>query len=157
MTAPTSTKPVITRSRAVWRGEHRFDAGPEGRTVPVDGDSKTAPGPVETLLNAIATCSGVDVIDILAKRRTPVERFTISVTATRRTEAPRRVSRLDIEFQIDGAGITTEHAERAIELAFDKYCSVAGSLAPDIVAESVLVLNGERQAPQQRAIWSETR
>lgn len=157
MTARTSTKPVITRSRAVWRGEHRFDAGPEGRTVPVDADSKTAPGPVETLLNAIATCSGVDVIDILAKRRTPVERFIINVTATRRTEAPRRVTRLDIEFQIDGAGITTEHAERAIELALDKYCSVAGSLAPDIVAESVLVLNGERQAPQQRTIWSETR
>jgi uncharacterized OsmC-like protein len=77
------------------------------------------------------------------------------VTATRRAEAPRRVTRLEIEFQIDGAGIAPEHAERAIELAFDKYCSVAGSLAPDIVAESVLVLNGERQPPQRRRIWSE--
>ena len=88
MTAPTTTKPVITTSRAVWRGEHRFEAGPEGRTVPVDADSKTAPGPVETLLNAIATCSGVDVLDILAKRRTPAERFMVNVTATRRSEAP---------------------------------------------------------------------
>jgi len=124
MTAPTTTKPVITTSRAVWRGEHRFEAGPEGRTVPVDADSKTAPGPVETLLNAIATCSGVDVLDILAKRRTPAERFMVNVTATRRSEAPRRVQRLDIEFHIDGAGIEAQHAERAIEL-IDAYVQKA--------------------------------
>jgi len=154
MTAPTTTKPVITTSRAVWRGEHRFEAGPEGRTVPVDADSKTAPGPVETLLNAIATCSGVDVLDILAKRRTPAERFMVNVTATRRSEAPRRVQRLDIEFHIDGAGIEAQHAERAIELSFEKYCSVAASLAPDITAQTTLVLNGERHPPQHRKIWT---
>lgn len=154
MTAPTTTKPVITRSRAVWVGEHRFDVGPAGRTVLLDGDSKAAPGPVETLLNAIAACATVDIIDILAKRRTPVERFVVNVTATRRTEAPRRVMRLELEFQIDGKDIGVEHAERAIELSFEKYCSVAGSLAPDIAAESVLVLNGERQPAQSRKIWT---
>jgi putative redox protein len=153
MTA-TPTKPVITKTRAVWRGEHRFDAGPEGRTAPVDADSKTAPGPVETLLNALATCSAVDVLDVLAKRRTPAERLVVNVTATRRTEAPRRVQRLDVEFAIDGAGIQVEHAERAIQLSFEKYCTVAASLAPDIVAETTLVLNGERQVAQKRKIWT---
>lgn len=155
MTA-TPTKPVITQTRAVWRGEHRFDAGPEGRTAPVDADSRTAPGPVETLLNALATCSAVDVLDVLAKRRTPAERLAVNVTATRRTEAPRRVERLDVEFVIDGAGILLEHAERAIQLSFEKYCTVAASLAPDIVAETRLVLNGERHAAQSRKIWRPT-
>ena len=153
MTA-TPTKPVITKTQAVWRGEHRFDAGPEGRTAPVDADSKTAPGPVETLLNALATCSAVDVLDVLTKRRTPAERLVVNVTATRRTEAPRRVERVDVEFAIDGKGILVEHAERAIQLSFEKYCTVAASLAPDIVAETTLVLNGERQAAQRRKIWS---
>jgi len=153
MTASATTKPVITRSRAVWIGEHRFEAGPEGRTVLVDADSKSAPGPVETLLNAIATCGSVDVIDILAKRRTPVERFVVNVTATRRAEAPRRVQHLEMEFQIEGAGITVEHADRAIELSFEKYCSVAASLASDIVAETVLVLNGDRGSPRRRQVW----
>ena len=153
MTA-TPAKPVITKTRAVWRGEHRFDAGPEGRTAPVDADSRTAPGPVETLLNALATCSAVDVLDVLAKRRTPAKRLTVNVTATRRTEAPRRVERVDVEYVIDGDGILVEHAERAIQLSFEKYCSVAASLAPDIVAETTLVLNGERQVAQRRTIWS---
>ena len=154
MTATTPTRPVITKTRAVWRGEHRFDAGPEGRTASVDADSKTAPGPVETLLNALATCSAVDVLDVLAKRRTPAERLVVNVTATRRSEAPRRVERLDVEFVIDGAGILVEHAERAIQLSFEKYCTVAASLAPDIVAETTLVLNGARQPAQRRKIWT---
>ena len=154
MTTPAPSKPVITTSRAIWRGDHRFEAGPEGRTVEVDADAKTAPGPVETLLNAIATCSGVDVIDILAKRRTPAKAFEILITASRRTEAPRRVQRLELEFRIDGPGITADHAERAIQLAFEKYCSVAGSLGPDIAVESRLILNGERSQPQRLVIWS---
>ena len=79
----------------------------------------------------------------------------MNVAATRRTEAPRRVERLDIEFAIDGNGDSiVEHAERAIQLSFEKYCTVAASLAPDIVAQTTLVLNGERQAPQRRKIWT---
>jgi putative redox protein len=147
------TKPVITTSRAIWRGEHRFEAGPEGRTVMVDADAKVAPGPVETLLNAIVTCSAVDVIDILAKRRTPVSNFEIRIRAERRKEAPRRVERLEIEFHIDGDGIEAEHAERAIELGLEKYCSVSASLAPDIVSESRLVLNGQEYPARRRAMW----
>jgi putative redox protein len=108
---------------------------------------------VETLLNAVATCSGVDVLDVLAKRRTPAERMVVNVSATRRSEAPRRVQRLELEFHIDGAGIAVEHAERAIQLSFEKYCSVAASLAPDIIAETTLVLNGERQPTQPRKMW----
>jgi putative redox protein len=153
MTTTAAKTPVITKSHATWRGEHHFDAGPEGRAVPVDGDSKTAPGPVETLLNALATCSGVDVLDILAKRRTPAARFEVDVTATRRAEAPRRVERLEIVFRIDGGNIAVADAERAIQLSFEKYCSVAASLAPDIATETTLVLNGHREPAQKRTIW----
>lgn len=153
MTATAPTRPVITKTRATWRGEHRFDAGPEGRTTAIDADSRSAPGPVETLLSALATCSGVDVLDILAKRRTPPERFVVDVMATRRTEPPRRVQRLEITFQIDGAQIAVEDAERAIQLSFEKYCSVAASLAPDIATETTLVLNGVSQPPRKRTNW----
>src|SRR5665213_3282401 len=77
--APTG--PVISKTEVAWRGDRLFDAGPPGRTHRIDAAAKVAPGPVETLLSAIASCSGVDVIDIIAKRKTPVERMTINVTA----------------------------------------------------------------------------
>ena len=60
--------------------------------------------------------------------------MTVRIAAERRAEVPRRVRHVDIEFHIDGAGIEREHAERAIQLSFERYCSVAASLAPDIVA-----------------------
>ena len=148
--------PVITRSEVVWRGEKLFDAGPPGRTHRIDAGAKEAPGPVETMLNALVTCSGVDILDIIAKRKTPVERMTVNIAGERRPEAPRRLIRADIELRIDGAGIEREHAERAIQLSFERYCSVASSLAPDIVIETRLTLNGESDGPTRQKVWRPT-
>lgn len=154
-TAPTAPKPVITRTEVTWRGERSFDAGPAGRTHRIDANAKEAPGPVETLLNALATCASVDVIEIIAKRRTPVERLTVRLAGERRPEAPRRLRHLDIEYEIEGTGIEREHAERAIQLSFERYCSVAASLAPDIVVVARLTLNGEAGGPIQQRVWTE--
>lgn len=158
MTTPAATEapagPVISRTEVTWRGERLFDAGPAGRQHRIDAGAKEAPGPVETLLSAIATCSSVDIIDIIAKRKTPVERLSVSVAAERRPEFPRRVMKLDIEYRIDGAGIEREHAERAMQLSFEKYCSVAASLAPDIETYASLTLNGEKFPAVRQHVWS---
>jgi putative redox protein len=143
----------ITKWSARLREGHIFVAGPEGRSHVIDADSKTAPGPVEVLLEAIMTCSGVDVVDILAKRRTPVEKFDIAITAHRRAEHPRRIMRLDVDYIIEGKGIEAEQAERAIELAFEKYCTVIGSLGSDIVSHSRLVLNGQAMERRSRRMF----
>jgi putative redox protein len=47
-------------------------------------------------------------------------------------------------FRIAGDGIEREQAERAIELAVNKYCSVRDSLDPSIPIEWTLLLNEER-------------
>ena len=157
MTAPTQSAPagpVITKTEVTWRGERLFDAGPAGRQHRIDAGAKEAPGPVETLLSAVATCSAVDIIDIIAKRKTPVERMSISVVGERRSDYPRRVTKMQIEYRIDGAGIEREHAERAMQLSFERYCSVAASLAADIVVEASLTLNGEAGAPVRQKVWS---
>lgn len=153
---PASPAPVITRTEVIWRGDRLFDAGNAGRTHRIDANAKEAPGPVETLLNALATCASIDVIEIIAKRRTPVERMSVRIAAERRPEAPRRVRRIDIEYNIEGTGIEREHAERAIQLSFERYCSVAASLAPDIVARARLTLNGETGGQISQEIWRET-
>ena len=145
--------PVTTWSARLREG-HIFVAGPEGRQHVIDADSKTAPGPVEVLLEAIMTCSGVDVVDILAKRRTPVEKFNIEITAHRRAEHPRRIMALDVDYIIDGTGIEADQAERAIELAFEKYCTVIGSLGSDIVSRSRLVLNGQAMERRSRRMFA---
>ena len=133
-----------SRVHVEWAGEHRFDVGrPGGPTVRLDGHAVAGPSPVDALLCALAACTAVDVVDILAKRRTPVERLGINVTATRVTTIPRRLEHVLLEYDVAGAGIERTHAERAVELAITKYCSVRDSLAPDIEIEWTVVLNGE--------------
>jgi putative redox protein len=62
------------------------------------------------------------------------------------------VLRFDIAYRIDGAGIERQHAERAIKLAIEKYCTVAATLKPDIVIETTLTLNDEEGAPIRQPI-----
>ena len=72
----------------------------------------------------------------------PAERLTVEVESERRDAHPRRFVRIELTYRVDGAGIDAVQVERAITLAFEKYCSVAASLAPDIVVETTAVVNG---------------
>jgi putative redox protein len=152
--APTAVAAgPVNRIRAVWQGGQRFDTGREGGPMMrLDGTNETGQSPVDALLSALVTCSGVDVIEILAKRRTPAEQFIIDVTATRRAGTPRRVLRFDIEYRIDGDGIEREHAEHAIRLAIEKYCTVAATLKSDVVLQTTLTLNGQAGEPVRHPV-----
>jgi len=135
-------KPTIA-VRATWDGEHRFDTGrPDGPTARFDGSAKTGQNPVDALVSALATCVGIDVVDILGKRRTPPDRLLVDAFAERRAEHPRRVELVRLTFTVDGAGIEIQHTERAVALALEKYCSVAATLASDVVVETSVVVNG---------------
>jgi putative redox protein len=150
--AVPATGPV-NRITAVWQGGQRFDTGREGGpTARLDGANETGQSPVDALLSALAVCSGVDVVEMLGKRRTPVERCRIDVTATRRAQTPRRVLRFEIDYRVDGRGVEREHAERAITLAIEKYCTVAATLNPDVVISTTLTLNGEPGEPRRQPI-----
>ena len=124
----------VNQVQVRWDGDHRFDAGRPGspHTIRLDASAATGPGPVDALLCALAACTGVDVVDILAKRRTPVREFSMEVTGERADATPARLTAVAIAYRIRGAGIERPHAERAIELAVTKYCSVRDSLDPNL-------------------------
>ena len=125
-----------------WDGDQRFDAGVTGKQelIRMDGNRDAGPSPVDALLGALAACSGIDVVEILAKRRTPVEGMSVSVIGERATTTPSRVTKVQMEFRIRGAGIERAHAERAIELSVNKYCSVRDTLDPNLPIEWTLTL-----------------
>ena len=146
-TPDTSTPPAPSTAPAnrifvQWHGDRRFDIARRGGPVArVDGDAVTGPSPVDTLLGALASCASVDVVDILAKRRTPVSTFEVEVDAQRADGVPRRVTHVLLKFRITGEGIEREQAERAIDLAINKYCSVRDSLDPNLPIEWTLALS----------------
>ena len=145
-TAPRPTSSTRTTVHARWRGGQRYDiARDEGPAITIDGDRVAGPGPVDTLLGALAACSSMDVVDYLLKRRTPVEELHVVVEGERRAAAPRRVLSARLVFHLRGKDIELVHATRAIALAIQSYCSVASSLVPDLVIETQLVLNDDQQ------------
>lgn len=124
--------PVERIIDVVWEGEHRYRGGPAGGpALLLDGDGKTAPSPVDAVLVSLAACSAIDVVDVLQKRRTPPAALRVSVTFTRAAEPPRRLQSVRLSYSVVAAS-DVSHVERAVQLSFEKYCSVAHSLAPDV-------------------------
>ena len=151
-----STGNPVAHSHAEWKGGLLFEAGVGGRSHLIDGNSKQAPSPVETFLGAVGTCAATDVIEILAKQRTPAERLLVDVIGVRRAEFPRRVMSLELMLSVDGKGIERGQVERAMALSIEKYCTVAASLAGDIELTTIIVLNGTRGEPVRHAMFSAT-
>ena len=141
--APGATLPKPSLIHVDWVGGHRFDAGrPNGPKARIDGDGETGQSPPETLLTALATCVSYDVIDILAKQRTPIESLEIDVVGERVATVPRRYKHITLNFRIAGKGIEQEKAMRAIELSANKYCSVRESLRADMQVDWAVQILG---------------
>ena len=139
----SGTKPP-SRIHLEWHGDRRFDTGrPDGPTIRLDGDGITPQSPVDALLSALAACTAVDVVDILAKRRTPLATLTVDAVGERAATVPRRVVSASLTYHLHGEGIERSHAERAVELAISKYCSVRDSLDPALPVHYSVTVNGD--------------
>ena len=154
MTNPPSIPKPPSRVTAEWRGDYRWDSGRTGHMpARLDGDAESGQSPPDALLSALATCAGIDLVDVLTKRRTPPEQVRVEVTGTRRPTPPRRFTHIELDFLVDGPGVERPHAERAVRLAFETYCTVAASLAPDIELLARVTLNGEAGELLRQPNW----
>jgi putative redox protein len=125
-----------------WVGGSEFEAHRSGGPkIRVDGDAKSAPSPFDALLAALATCAATDVVTILEKQRTPARALHIRVEAQRVAATPRRLVSAVLHFAITAPGATAAKAERAVELAVTKYCSVRSSLIEDADVTWTIDLN----------------
>jgi putative redox protein len=98
------------------------------QTIETDSHRGSAASPMELLLLALGGCTGVDVIDILKKKRQHVTDYRIEVQGDRREEFPRAFTKLYVKHIVTGRGVSEKAVARAIELSDQKYCSVAATL-----------------------------
>lgn len=122
-----SAHPIQVR----WDGGKRYLGGvPDGPEILLDGSRQSGPSPVDGVLVSLAACSAIDVVEILEKRRTPVQSLEVRCDFSRAENPPRRLTRIHLTFRVETSSERT-HVDRAIDLSIEKYCSVASSLAPD--------------------------
>ncbi|HXY69030.1 MAG TPA: OsmC family protein [Gemmatimonadales bacterium] len=124
-----------------WLHGMAFEGGREGKPqITLDSDGSAGPGPMDTLLLALAACTASDVVSILEKMRFPVQAMTVDVAGERKPEHPKRYTSIVLTYRIRAAGAPEERVRHAIDLSLERYCSVSHSLAPDIARRYELVL-----------------
>ena len=101
-------------------------------TLDTDHDRASAPSPVELLLVALGSCTAVDVISILKKKREQVSAYRVEVRGERRSEHPRSYKHMAVHHVVTGRAVSEKAVSQAIELSETKYCSVAATLRPTV-------------------------
>ncbi len=115
------------------RGEELFEGvTPAAHSIMIDTDHRrnSAPSPMDLLLIALGSCTGVDVVSILRKKRGEVIDYRVEVRGTRRAEHPRSYDRIEVNHIVTGRNISERSLGQAVRLSDEKYCSVAATLRP---------------------------
>ncbi len=84
--------------------------------------------PSELMLVALASCSAVDVVEILNKKRAGLTSLEISAEAEQEKDPPWTFRKIHLTYRMKGSALTEKDAAQAIELSEGKYCSVAATL-----------------------------
>lgn len=123
---------------AEWQGGGTFiGTNATGGSVQM-GKLFDQPGisPMEMILAGLAGCTGVDIVDILEKKRQPLQALKVMVRGKKREEYPKIYNLIEITYLVWGEGIDPRAVERAIQLSEEKYCSVSAMLRPTVEIRS---------------------
>jgi len=137
------------KSKITWTGDMAFSGvTPSGHEIKMDaaeeiGGQNSGARPMELLLNAVAGCTGIDIISILKKMRLEPSAFHMEIEGERAEDHPRRYTKIHIHYALEG-DLPEDKVVRAIQLSKDKYCSVSHSLNATItVSYSINGVMGE--------------
>ena len=116
------------QASAHWVEGLQFDAATgSGHRLTLDAAGKDhkglGPSPMELLLVGLAGCTGMDVIDILRKKRLAVSGLEVRVEGTRAETHPKVYTEIDVVYVVRGKDIPARAVEQAIHLSESKYCS----------------------------------
>src|ERR1700737_4725339 len=91
---------------------------PSGHAQAIETNSERASAatPMELLLVALGSCTGVDVISILKKKRQHVTNYRIEVSGKRREDFPRSYTELQVKHIVRGHDISEQAVSSAIKL-----------------------------------------
>ncbi|MGB8262121.1 MAG: OsmC family protein [Terracidiphilus sp.] len=119
---------MITHSE--WQHDGVFQGIAEnGNTLTFDaGDAHAeGPSPMEAVLMALCSCTSVDVVSILKKKRQALTGLRVTASAERAETAPRVFTRIHLTYTVRGR-LDRKAVEDAVALSKNKYCSVSQML-----------------------------
>ena len=119
----------------------------QGNSILLDNTSQPdAKGvsPMESVLMAVAGCSGIDLVSILKKQRQEITDFKAEVEGERIVvDDAKPFKTIYVKFMLKG-NIDPKKALKAAELSFEKYCSVSKTLEPNVEVVYEVYVNDEK-------------
>ncbi len=98
--------------------------------------------PMESLLMAVAACSGIDMVSILKKQRQEITDFSAEVEGERiQVGEAKPFKEIKVKFFLEGS-IDPAKALKAAQLSFEKYCSVSKTMEPGVKVSFTVTVNG---------------
>ena len=126
-----------------------------GHGIVMDGPAEgagegTGIRPIELVLYGLAGCTAMDVVSVLEKKRLDVRGVEIAVSGEQFTDDyPHYYKSIALEYTVTGVDIPDAAVARAIQLSEDKYCSVKGTLGPQVeVTTSFRVVGPPKPGPR---------
>ena len=117
------------KTKTVWKKDHQFTSHQDHNVIQLDGSRQNGSSPKSLLLSALAACSGIDVVDILAKMRVDFSELEIEAETTQTEENPKVFKDIHLVYKIKTAGKNKEKVRKAIDLSLEKYCGVSAMLS----------------------------
>ena len=120
----------MSSASVIWIGGKQFVGMDSTRHTVVlsTPDEGVGMKPSELMLVALASCSAVDVVEILNKKRAGLTSLEISAEAEQEQDPPWTFRKIHLTYRMKGSALTEKDAAQAIELSEGKYCSVAATL-----------------------------
>jgi len=115
--------------QADWINGMAFETEINGHKLIMDaaessGGTNKGPRPKPLMLAALAGCTGMDVVSILAKMRVEIKKFRILVEAQQTEEHPKHYAEIKIIYEFTGKDLPMEKLEKAVSLSEERYCGV---------------------------------
>ena len=128
-------------AQSEWKRDEVFEGKTEsGNTITLDGDSAHThgPSPMEAVLMALCSCTSVDVVNILQKKRQQLTGLRVSAVATQAPAPPRVFTHIKLTYAVRGK-LSRKAVEDAVSLSKHKYCSVSLMLEKQCPVEYEIV------------------
>lgn len=112
-----------------WKDGMAFEAEVDGYKLMLDAGEKVGgrnlgPRPKPLMMVALAGCTAMDVISILAKMRVDLDNFDVKVKSTLSEEQPIHYTSMHIIYEFWGKDLPNEKLGKAINLSLERYCAV---------------------------------
>lgn len=128
-----------------WLSDMSFEANVDGHKIYLDstvehGGKNVGPRPKPLMMVALAGCTGMDVVSILAKMRVEYDSLNVEVEGELTEEHPKRFIGMKIIYRIKGNNIPLDKVEKAVKLSKENYCGVSANYTKAFPIEYEIVI-----------------